>query len=83
MGRRVWIISAKKKITQAVRDAAKANNCPEIVIGIPPILRGVVFKSGLPRAYEEPESPPGPPVRDLGKEIDILKERVIILEGGR
>lgn len=53
MGRRVWIIPKSKKITNAIRADAELNNCPEIAIGIPPILEGKI--GALPCAYEEPD----------------------------
>lgn len=56
MGRRVWTIAEKDKVEQSDIDDARANNCPEIVNGIPPALFGVVLEADLPTAYEEPES---------------------------
>ncbi len=55
MARRIWIIPRKDQVEQADLDAAQANNCPEIVNGIPPALQGIISESDLPMAYEEPE----------------------------
>ena len=41
MGRRIWIIERDTEITQEIIVEAKANNCPEIVKGIPPALEGL------------------------------------------
>ena len=75
MARRVWIIPKGEKITQAVIDAAKANNCTEINQGISrSIADKGAFEEMLPMSYEEPDSPPSPKPRDLAAEIDLLKE---------
>jgi len=57
MGRRIWIISKGTEITQAIRDEAAANNCPEIACEIPPVLGDIVFAAALPLVYEEPDQP--------------------------
>lgn len=80
MGRRIWVIAKKDEVEQSDIDAAKANNCPEIANGIPPILEGVVDEARLPMAYEEPEPIEPEPVRDLATEIDEIKARVRKLE---
>ena len=51
MGRRIWVISEKKKITNKIRAEAKLNNCPEIAVGIPLALIGRV--GNLPCVVEE------------------------------
>ncbi len=80
MARRIWIIPKDTDITQEVRDEAIANNCPEIVQGMPPILEGKIEEASLPIAFEEPEHPAPEPSRDLLTEIDVLKVRVKDLE---
>jgi len=52
MARRIYIVSAMDVNTAA--DAA-TNNCPEIVIGIPPILQAELNGVSLPHVYQEPE----------------------------
>ena len=79
MVRRVWIIKRKDQIEQSDLDAAKANNCPEVVNGVPPTLQSV-SESDLPLAYEEPEPPILTPPLDFPAEIDSLKSRVEALE---
>ncbi|GAH96258.1 unnamed protein product [marine sediment metagenome] len=60
MARRIWIVARGTEITQEVIDDAIAQNCPEIVNGIPPALEGIIDEASLPIAFEEPE-PPLPP----------------------
>jgi len=57
MGRRIYLIPKSVKVEDALADAL-ANNCPEIVSGVPPGLAGIIDEASLPCAYEEPE-PPG------------------------
>ena len=83
MGRRIWVIKKGTEITQEILDAAAANSCPEIVTGIPPILKDILRFKKLPLAYEEPEPPPTPEPRDALAEIDDLKVRVKKLEISR
>jgi len=54
MARRIYIISSTKEIDASVIAAAKAANCPEIAVGIPPRLSSIVTDNMLPYAYEEP-----------------------------
>lgn len=51
MPRRIYIVSAIDGNT--VADAA-TNNCPEIVVGIPPALAVELNGVSLPHVYEEP-----------------------------
>lgn len=61
MGRRIWIIAEKEAVEQSDKDAAIANNCPEIANGIPPALVGIVTPEELPCVYEETPPAPEPP----------------------
>lgn len=54
--RRLYIINGNQAITAAVRNAASAVNCTEIVRGIPPRLVGEVSPP-FPIVYEEPADP--------------------------
>jgi len=78
MGRRIWIIAGDKDVTAKVRATAKLNGCPEIAIGIPPVLADKI--GVLPCAYEEPEFLSGEEPRNLEAEIDELKARLDDLE---
>lgn len=60
------------KVEDALEDARLAN-CPEIVHGAPPRLQGIIDEKSLPMVFEEPESPPSTPPRDLAAELDELK----------
>lgn len=73
MGRRIWIILKKDQVEQSDIDAATANNCPEIVNGIPPALQGIVSESDLPMAYEEPEPIAPEPTPPLCTHWAIIK----------
>lgn len=75
--RRIYIIPKETKINEAVIAEAVANNCPEIVSGIPSALMGKV--EGLPCVYEEPESPM-PQKSAIELDIESLKFRVTELE---
>ncbi len=64
MGRRIYIIPTTMRVEDAL-EAARANNCPEIAIGIPPRVRKQSGDVSLPCVYEEPDEPepefePGP-----------------------
>jgi hypothetical protein len=58
MPRRIYIVDQIDANTAA--DAA-ANNCPEIVLGIPPALAVELAGAVLPLVYEEPVAPESPP----------------------
>lgn len=83
MARRIWVIAEKDEVEQSDIDAAKANNCPEIANGIPPVLEGIVLEAMLPFAYEEMviTGPEPEPVRDPLAEIDKLKANYDTLKG--
>ncbi len=68
MGRRVWIV---KKLTDKARGDAVANNCPEIAVGVPPVLKGKVDK--LPCAFEEPDAIVEPSEPSLEERITALE----------
>lgn len=55
--RRIYIMPKDTEVTQEIRDEAIANNCPEITIGIPPILKDKLRFQKLPLIYEEPDIP--------------------------
>lgn len=80
MPRRIWIIAKKDKVEQSDIDDAKLNSCPEIVNGIPPALQGFISEGQLPIVYEEPESLPSEPVRDLAAEIDQMKADIAAIK---
>ena len=71
MPRRIYIIPKSMKVEDALANA-KAANCPEIVLGIPPRLAGVIDEASLPMVFEEPEIPYSTP-RDPLTEIDKLE----------
>ena len=64
MGRRIYIIPMSMNVEDAIEDA-RANNCPEIVRGIPPALDGVIDEASLPISFEEPDLAPEEPPRSL------------------
>jgi len=72
------LAQVSNEITQEARDAAAAENCGEIVLGIPLALQDIILVPMLPCAYEEPEiiSKPTPIVRDVLAELDELKARI-------
>lgn len=57
MKRRIYIIPKSMEVKDALAEAV-ANNCPEIVHGIPGVLTGIIGEQTLPTVYEEPEAPP-------------------------
>jgi len=75
MGRRIWIIAKKSKITSRVRANAILNGCPEIALGVPPVLEGKV--GALPCTFEEPDSPLA---IDEPTKLDELESRIKDLE---
>lgn len=79
MPRRIYIVDQIGANTAA--DAA-ANNCPEIVVGIPPVLQVELNGVSLPRVYEEPESSPVPcPCTYIPSVEGEPKEIPLVLEG--
>jgi len=80
VGRRIYIISKSEKITQVIRNQAEASNCPEIVWGVPPALKGVIDEVSLPVVFEEPEQSIVNP-RNILEELDELKHKVDQLQG--
>lgn len=61
MGRRIWIIQKAIEVTPDIKEEAIANLCPEIAIGIPPRLMGIIDEASLPIAFEEPDALEGHP----------------------
>lgn len=78
MGRRVWIIPKGEDVTEDVRLDARNNGCPEIAIGVPPVLAGKV--GALPCVYEEPDPLPRPKPMDIEAELAELRARLAKLE---
>lgn len=79
MGRRIYIIPKSMKVEDAMSDA-KLASCPEIVLGIPPSLEGIVDEVSLPMVFEEPDILPAPKPRDPLAEIDEINARLDSLE---
>lgn len=79
MGIRRILIIPEKANPQTYLDMANNLNCPEIVCGIPPVLKGKVEIDETPRVYEEitPDFSPPKTLTDMFRE---LTERVEALE---
>lgn len=75
MGRRIYIIPKSMKVDDA-KEEAKRLGCPEIVKGVPPILKKIIKTTSLPMVYEEPEPGPSLPPRDAIAELDDLNARL-------
>ena len=80
MARRIWVITEKDMVEQSDRNDASLNGCPEIVNGIPSALTNIISEGQLPVMYEEPESLPITPRRNLEDEIDVLKTELAKLQ---
>jgi hypothetical protein len=78
--RRIYIIPAGSEISESIIAAAKQADCPEIAVGIPPRLKGIVDDKDLPCSYEEPM--PAQPISqpDLISQLADIKQRLANIE---
>jgi hypothetical protein len=78
--RRIYIIPVGSDISESIIAAAKQADCPEIAVGIPPRLKGIINDKDLPCAFEEPM--PAQPMAqpDLVAQLADIKQRLANVE---